>query len=565
MAKIASSLVSDSRRPQMFPVLTAAELRRIERFGRRHHYRDGEFVARNGAPSPGMCVVLSGKIALSQHDGLGRVSPIAEMETGEFAAELAELSGLPSPVDIRAEGDVEALIVPAEGMRSLVVAEANLGERIVRALILRRVYLIESQAAGPILIGPSTLPDMIRLQGFLTRNGQPHSVLDPEIDADAVQLIAYLSLDQADYPLVVCPDGTLLRNPSEQQLALCIGLLDETTERRVYDVAVVGAGPAGLSTAVYAASEGLSVVVVESHAFGGQAGASARIENYLGFPTGITGQALTARAFVQAQKFGAQFVLPVTVSRLDCSAGGQPMTLEMTDGWHVQAKAIVVASGARYRKLALANLEQFQNRGIWYWASPIEAKLCSNAEVIIVGGGNSAGQAAVFLSAHAAKVRILVRGSGLAETMSRYLAERIEAAPNVEVLARTEIVELIGSAQEGLRAVRCRHRPDGAETTLPVRHVFLFLGAEPATEWLKECGVDLDKTGFVCTGVDVVSPADGHRPSAHETSVPRVFAVGDVRANSVKRVGGAIGEGANVVAQLHGALEAMTAGLPGGS
>jgi len=311
MAKIASSLVSDSRRPQMFPVLTAAELRRIERFGRRYHYRDGEFVARNGAPSPGMCVVLSGKIALSQHDGLGRVSPIAEMETGEFAAELAELSGLPSPVDIRAEGDVEALIVPAEGMRSLVVAEANLGERIVRALILRRVYLIESQAAGPILIGPSTLPDMIRLQGFLTRNGQPHSVLDPEIDADAVQLIAYLSLDQADYPLVVCPDGTLLRNPSEHELALCIGLLDETTERRVYDVAVVGAGPAGLSTAVYAASEGLSVVVVESHAFGGQAGASARIENYLGFPTGITGQALTARAFVQAQKFGAQFVLPV--------------------------------------------------------------------------------------------------------------------------------------------------------------------------------------------------------------------------------------------------------------
>jgi thioredoxin reductase (NADPH) len=566
MAKIVSSLVSDSRRPQMFPVLTAAELRRIERFGRRHHYRDGEFLARNGAPSPGMSVVLSGRIAVSQHDGLGRMSPIVEMGTGEFAGELAELSGLPSPVDVRAEGDVEALIVPAEGMRSLVVAEADLGERIVRALILRRVYLIESKAAGPILIGPLTLPDMIRLQVFLTRNGQPHSILDPEIDPDAVQMIACLSPNQADYPLVVCPDGTLLRNPSEQQLALCIGLLDETTERRVYDVAIVGAGPAGLSTAVYAASEGLSVIVVESHAFGGQAGASARIENYLGFPTGITGQALTARAFVQAQKFGAQFVLPVTVSRLDCPGSGQPMTLEMTDGWHVQARAIVVASGARYRKLALANLEQFQNRGIWYWASPIEAKLCANAEAIIVGGGNSAGQAAVFLSAHAAKVRILVRGSGLAETMSRYLAERIEAAPNVEVLAGTEIVELIGSAQEGLRAVRCCHRPSGLETTLPVRHVFLFLGAEPTTEWLKECGVDLDNKGFVRTGADVVSPSDGHRPSAHETSMSRVFAVGDVRSNSVKRVGGAIGEGANVVAQLHGALEGMKVPVsPGGS
>lgn len=563
MAKIVSSLVPDSRRPQMFPVLTAAELRRIERFGRRQHYRDGEFLARNGAPSPGMSVVLSGRIAVSQHDGLGRLSPIVDMGPGEFAGELAELSGLPSPVDVRAESDVEALIVPAEGMRSLVVAEADLGERIVRALILRRVYLIESKAAGPILVGRLTLPDMIRLQVFLTRNGQPHSVLDPEIDPEAVQMIACLSPNPADFPLVVCPDGTLLRNPSEQQLARGIGLLDETAERRVYDVAIVGAGPAGLSTAVYAASEGLSVIVVESLAFGGQAGASARIENYLGFPTGITGQALTARAFVQAQKFGAQFVLPVTVSRLDCAGGGRPMTLEMTDGWHVQAKAVVVASGARYRRLALANLEQFHNRGIWYWASPIEAKLCSDAEVIIVGGGNSAGQAAVFLSAHAAKVRIVVRGSGLAETMSSYLAERIQAAQNVEVLAGTEIVELIGSAQEGLRAVRCRHRPDGAETTLPVRHVFLFLGAEPATEWLKECGVDLDKAGFVRTGADAQSPADGHKPSAHETSVPRVFAVGDVRSNSVKRVGGAIGEGANVVAQLHGALDAVK--VPGGS
>jgi thioredoxin reductase (NADPH) len=354
MAEVASSLVSDTRRPQMFPVLTAAELRRIERFGRRQHYRDGELLARNGAPSPGMCVVLSGRIAVLRHDGLGRVLPIAEMGPGEFAAELAELSGQPSPVDVRAEGDVEALIVPAESMRSLVVAEADLGERIVRALILRRVYLIETRAAGPILVGAQTLPDMIRLQGFLTRNSHPYSILDPDSDPDAVKVIARLQPDPADYPLVVCPDGTLLRNPSEQELALCIGLLDETTARRLYDVAIVGAGPAGLSTAVYAASEGLQVLVVESHAFGGQAGASARIENYLGFPTGITGQALTARAFVQAKKFGAQFVIPLTVSRLDCPGDRQPMTLEMTDGWRVQARAVVVASGARYRKAGTA-------------------------------------------------------------------------------------------------------------------------------------------------------------------------------------------------------------------
>ena len=564
MAELVSSPVAETRRPQMFPVLTAAELRRIERFGTRRRYRDGEFLVKAGQPGPGMCVVLSGKIVVLRHDGLGHISPIAELGQGEFAAELAELTGHPAPVDVRAEGDVEALVVPADGLRALMVAEAELGERMLRALILRRVYLIESKAAGPILVGALVLPDMIRLQGFLTRNGQPYNIVDPENDPDAAQMIERLSPDQTDYPLVVCPDGTVLRNPSEQELALCIGLLDETTARRVYDVAIVGAGPAGLSTAVYAASEGLSVLVVDTRAFGGQAGASARIENYLGFPTGISGQALTARAFVQAQKFGAQFVLPLTVSRLDCRAAGErPMALEMSDGWRVQARAVVVASGARYRKLALPNLEQFENRGVWYWASPIEARLCANAEVIIVGGGNSAGQAAAFLSAHAAKVWIVVRGRGLAETMSRYLIERIEAAPNVEVLAETEIVELRGSAREGLQGVRWRHRPSGAETTKPIRHVFLFLGAEPATEWLKDCGIDVDRSGFVRTGADVASPIGEHRPSAHETSVRGVFAVGDVRYGSVKRVGGAIGEGANVVAQLHGVLEAVPAASEG--
>jgi thioredoxin reductase (NADPH) len=550
--------VAETRRPQMFPVLTAAELRRIERFGARRRYRDGAFLAKAGEPSPGMCVVLSGKIVVLRHDGLGHISPIVEMGPGEFAAELAELSGHPAPVDVRAEGDVEALVVPADGLRALMVAEAELGERILRALILRRVYLIESKAAGPILVGALVLPNMIRLQGFLTRNGQPYSILDPETDPEALPMIERLSPDQTDYPLVVCPDGTVLRNPSEQELALCIGLLDETTARRVYDVAIVGAGPAGLSTAVYAASEGLSVLVVEGRAFGGQAGASARIENYLGFPTGISGQALTARAFVQAQKFGAQFVIPLTVSRLDCRGGGeQPMALEMSDGWRVQAKAVVIASGARYRKLALPNLEQFQNRGIWYWASPIEAKLCANAEVIIVGGGNSAGQAAVFLSAHVAKVWILVRGDGLAETMSRYLIDRIAAAPNIEVLAETEIVELIGSEQGGLQKVRWRHRPSGTETERPIRHVFLFLGATPATEWLKDCGIDVDRTGFIRTGPDVEAPCPNRPPSTHETNVQGVFAVGDVRYCSVKRVGAAIGEGANVVAEVHGLLQAL--------
>lgn len=552
--------VAEARRPQIYPVLTAAELKRIDHFGTRRPYRDGDFLARSGKDSPGMSVMLSGKIVILRHDGLGHISPIVEMGPGEFAAELAELSGQPAMVDVRAIGDVETLLIPPDGLRALMVAEAELGERIMRALILRRVYLIEANAAGPILVGELTLPDMIRLQGFLTRNGQPYSVIDPERDPDAAQMIARLSPDPEDYPLAVCPDGTVLRNPSEQELALCIGLLDQGDEQRIYDIAIVGAGPAGLSTAVYAASEGLQVLVVETRAFGGQAGASNRIENYLGFPTGITGQALTARAFVQAQKFGAQFVIPLSVARLDCSGGlERPMALEMDDGWRVQARTVVIASGARYRKLALPNLEQFQNRGIWYWASPIEAKLCANAEVIIVGGGNSAGQAAVFLAAHAAKVWILVRGAGLAETMSRYLIDRIEAAPNIEVLAETEIVELIGSEQDGLQRVRWRTKPGDDETVRPVRHVFLFLGASPATEWLTDCGIDVDRTGFIRTGTDVEAPCPDRPPTAHETNVQGVFAVGDVRYCSVKRVGAAIGEGANVVAEVHGLLERLNA------
>jgi thioredoxin reductase (NADPH) len=550
--------MEETRRHQMYPVLTAAELKRIERFGRKQHFRAGEFLARTGQDSPGMSVILSGRIAILGHDGLGHVSPIVEMGPGDFAAELAELSGQPAMVDVRAEEDVEALIVPHDRLRALMVAEAELGERIMRALILRRVRLLEVKGVGPILVGELTQPGMIRLQGFLTRNGQPHTVLDPENDPDAAKMIERLSPNPEDYPLVVCPDGTVLRNPSEQELSLCIGLLQESPEPPLYDIAIVGSGPAGLSTAVYATSEGLSVLVVETRAFGGQAGASARIENYLGFPTGISGQALTARAFVQAQKFGAQFVIPLEVSRLDCGGGlERPMTLEMTDGWKVQAKTVVIASGARYRKLSLPNLEHFLGRGLWYWASPIEAKLCANSEVVIVGGGNSAGQAAVFLAGHAAKVWILVRGPGLAETMSRYLIDRIASAPNVEVLTETEIVELVGSEQSGLRGVKWRHRPSGAETHRPIRNVFQFLGAEPATEWMKDCGIDVDRTGFIRTGADVEAPCPERPPLAYETNVQGVFAVGDVRYGSVKRVGAAIGEGANVVAQIHGVLEAM--------
>ncbi len=558
MADTVASLVANTRRPQMFPVLTAAELRRIERFGRRQHYRDGDLLAKNGAPSPGMGVVLNGKIAVLRHDGLGRMSPITELGPGEFAAELAELSGQPSPVDVRAEGDVDTLIVPADGVRALVVAEADLGVRIVRALILRRVYLIEAKAAGPILVGAQTLPNMIRLQGFLARNGQPYSIFDPRNDPDAVEVIAGLSPEQADYPLVVCPDGTLLRNPSERALALSIGLLDETTARRIYYVAVVGAGPAGLSTAVYAASEGLSALVVDTHAFGGQAGASAHRElsrfSHGHHRAGTdrsrfrSGQEIRRRVRYPAHGVAACLSWPWAahdpgdVGRLAragegrCGRFGRP--LSKADA--AQSRAV---PEPRHMVLGVADRGETlrERRGDHH-------------------RGRQLGRPGrVFLSAHAAKVQILVRGSGLAETMSLYLAERIAATPNVEVLTGTEIVELLGSAAEGLQGVRWHHRPSGAETLRPIRHVFLFLGAEPATEWLKDCGVDVDPRGFVRTGADVVSLTGEHRPSTHETSMAGVFAVGDVRYNSVKRVGGAIGEGANVVAQLHGALAAMNA------
>jgi thioredoxin reductase (NADPH) len=555
MVEAAVPSLADSRHGQIYPVLTDVQMKRLCRFGDIHRYRKDELLAESSRATPGMFVLLSGEVALSRRDGLGHVFPVSRMGAGEFVAELAELSGKPAMVDVRAMSDVEALLVPPDNLRKLMVAEAVLGEVIMRALILRRMHLLESGAGGPVLVGSRMLPEMIRLQGFLTRNGQPHTVLDPEIDADAAGVIERFAAHEGDFPLAVCPDGSVLRNPSDEDLARCIGLLDEKLAKAegIYDVVIAGAGPAGLATAVYAASEGLSVLVVDGAAFGGQAGASARIENYLGFPTGITGQALTARAFIQAQKFGADFVIPLKIAKLDCEGGpNRPLMLEMTDGWKVAARTIVVASGARYRRPAIPKLDHFEGRGVWYWASSIEAKFCLGSEVVLVGGGNSAGQAAVFLSANALKVWMLVRGKGLADSMSSYLVDRITQTPNIELLTETEIVELGGAHETGLDGVRWRHIPTGKETSLPIRHVFLFVGADPATEWLESCGVDVDKSGFIKTGADV----EGGKALPYETNLPRVFAVGDVRYGSVKRVGAGIGEGAAVVPQLHARLAA---------
>jgi thioredoxin reductase (NADPH) len=433
------------------------------------------------------------------------------------------------------------------------VAEADLGERIMRALILRRVNLIQAGAGGPVLIGPADSSGVVRLRGFLTRNGNPHHLLDPAADHDAAALIERYSPSPEDWPLVVTPDGTVLRNPSESELAHAMGMIRGVAKDKVYDVAIVGSGPAGLSTAVYAASEGLSVAVCDARSFGGQAGASARIENYLGFPTGISGIALTARAFNQAQKFGAEVMIPVEVKALDCSRADGAFVLKLDSGDDLRARSIVVASGARYRRPEIANLADFEGRGVWYWASPIEARLCAAQEVVLVGGGNSAGQAAVFLSGHARRVNMVIRGGGLGASMSRYLIERIEATPNIELVFNSEVVGLDGVQNASLERVRCRSRLSGEDNEMDIRNLFLFVGADPATNWLEGCGVMVDRGGFVVTGAQCKKAA-GDLASALETSVPGVFAVGDVRSGSVKRVGGAIGEGAQVVAALHGFL-----------
>ena len=416
----------------------------------------------------------------------------------------------------------------------------------MRALILRRVGLLETGAGGPIIVGRPDNGDVLRLEGFLRRNGHPRVRLNPETDAEAKALIERFHVDPGQLPIVLCPSGQLLRNPGESELARCIGLVGPIDPQRVYDVAVVGAGPAGLAAAVYAGSEGLSTLVLDCRAFGGQAGASARIENYLGFPTGITGMALMARAYNQAQKFGVEMAIPDEVKSLEPSLGPNgTFVLKLSNNERANARAVVVASGARYRRLDVANLEAFEASGVHYWASPVEAKLCAGQEVALVGAGNSAGQAVVFLASQARSVLMLVRGEGLEATMSRYLIDRIRSLPNVTVKTRSEVTALEGE-DGALEAIRWR-AANGAEHVSALRHLFCFIGADPNAGWLAGSGVALDLNGFVLTGRDA-GPGERH---LLETSRPGVFAVGDVRAGSTKRVSAAVGDGAQVVAAIH--------------
>lgn len=535
-------------RQQMYPQLADAEIARIAAYGSERTWRAGDYVVRTGDPANGMILVLEGRVRIVQRDGVGASAVVVEHGPGNFLADIGQLAGMPELVDGVAMEDVRAIVVRPPCLRALMVAEAALGEVIMQALMLRRAALIQ-RGRGPTLIGHGSEPAMLELQALLRRKHYPYSVLDIDADEDAASVLRKFDAGHADLPLVICPNGTILRCPDTMQVLSCLGLLPELDGTRIYDVAIIGAGPAGLAAAVYAASEGLRVIVLDALSPGGQAGASARIENYLGFPAGISGQALAANAFAQAQKFGAHIASPVEVAQLEC---GPVHRLRTRAGGTIQSHTVIIASGAAYRRPPIPNRMAFEGRGIYYWASPVEAKLCAKQEVVLVGGGNSAGQAAVFLGAHAAHVHIVIRGPGLEQSMSRYLIDRIAAQPNITVHAQTDVVDLTGDGR--LSSAVLRRRDTGQQEMMRIQHVFLFTGAEPNTSWLGSCRVGVDDKGFVLTGRHAGLPT-----STLETCVPGVFAIGDVRSGSTKRVATAVGEGAAVVAQIHGYLAATLA------
>ena len=533
-----------SREHQMFPVLDAAQVASARRFasGPERHFAPGESIYAIGEQGAPAYLVLEGSIDVVRRDGLAHEAAITTHHAGQLSGEVNQLAGRPAMAAGRAgsRGCIARPFDPAH-LRALMVGSADVGEIIMRALILRRVALIEEGGAGTILIGKPGTADLTRLQGFLTRSGFPNLVLDVETDAEGKALVERIGVAPEDLPLVVCSNGAMLKRPSDPEVAMCLGMTPALDPEKVYDVAIVGAGPAGLAAAVYAASEGLSVIVLDERAVGGQAGASARIENYLGFPTGISGQALAGRAWNQALKFGAEIAIPVQVQRLDCS--GPLLALQLAGERRVRARAVVAASGARYRRPDVSDLSAYEGAGISYWATPIEARLCAGEEIALIGGGNSAGQAVVFLAPQVRRLHLIARRD-LAQTMSRYLIDRIAALGNVEIHEGAEIASLQGNRTSGLTGATFRHRGDGSTRQKPLRHIFLFIGADPNADWLRGCA-QTDEKGFIVTGKGAL---------ALETNVPGVFAIGDVRAGSTKRVAAAVGEGAAVVAQIHAML-----------
>jgi thioredoxin reductase (NADPH) len=539
---------------QMFPALTTAQIDRIRPASKLRRVEPGEILFRPGDTEVPFFVVLSGSMEIVQPDLTGE-RLVTTHGAGEFTGELTMISGQRYLVLGRVTERGELLELSSEGLRSLIARDAELSEIIMRAFILRRLALITNHLGNVILMGSSHSAATLGLREFLGRNGHPYTYVDLDSDKTSQELLDRFAVKLEDVPIVICDTRSVLRNPTIQQLAECLGLNVSIDSTQVRDLIIVGAGPAGLGAAVYAASEGLDTLLIETEAPGGQAGSSSKIENYLGFPTGVSGQELASRAIHQAQKFGAKMMVAHSVVKLNCDR--RPYELFLDDGSMLSARAIVIATGAHYKKPAIADLKKFEVQGVYYGATYIESQLCGDEEVIVVGGGNSAGQAAVFLSQTARKVYMLVRSGGLAETMSRYLIQRISENSAIELHFNTELVSLDGHTQ--LERVGWIDKTTGQTSSHEIRHVFIMAGASPRTEWLRGC-VALDDKGFILTGRDVDGNSESRAwplaraPQMLETTLPGVFAVGDVRSGNVKRVASAVGEGAISVHLVHRAL-----------
>jgi thioredoxin reductase (NADPH) len=540
---------------QMFPRLTAAQIARLEAFGKRRRAEAGDILFDYAKIAPGVFVLISGRVDIVGQTS-GAETIVTVHEAGEFTGELNVLTGRPSLVRARMTTAGEVLQIERAELNRVVQTDPELSELFLRSFILRRAYLIANSPGDVVLVGSSHSADTLRLKLFLTRNGHPYTYMDVERDPGIQELLDHFQVQVSEIPVLICRGKSVLRHPTNADAAKCLGFNAEIDVSAVYDVIVVGAGPSGLAAAVYAASEGLNALVLESNAPGGQAGSSSRIENYLGFPTGVSGQELAGRAFIQAQKFGAHVAIARSAAALKCTR--RPFAIELSDGGFVSGNAVVIATGAEYRKLPLVNLAKFEGIGIYYGATQMEAQLCQGQVIAIVGGGNSAGQAAVFLSGFAEHVNVVVRGPGLNDTMSRYLISRIEDSPNITLHTHTEIDSLEGD--ERLERVNWRCTISGERFTCNTQHLFLMTGATPNTAWLDGC-VTLDEKRFVKTGSDLTSDELAsakwplrRQPYLLETSMPHVFAVGDVRSGSVKRVASSVGEGSIAIQMVHKAL-----------
>ena len=547
--------LTNSRIEKIFPKLTPAQIGRIAAHGRTRSVQPGDVLIEQGDTSVPFFVVITGEVEIVRPFGTNETL-ITIHGDREFTGEVNMLSGRRSLVRVRASKPGEVIELDHKDLLGLVQTDSELSDILMRAFILRRVELIAAGVGDLILIGSVHSAGTLRIKEFLMRNGHPYSYIDLEQDPDVQNLLDSFQIVASDVPVLICRGQVVLRNPGNQEIADCLGFNESIDQAQVRDLVVVGAGPTGLAAAVYGASEGLDVVVLETSSPGGQAGSSSKIENYLGFPTGISGQDLAGRAYIQAQKFGAK-VLIARATRIVCDH--RPYIVEVENGNRIQARTVLIATGAQYRKLPLKNLSQFEGAGVYYGATFVERQLCGGDEIIVVGGGNSAGQAAVFLAQTTKRVHILVRSSGLAASMSRYLIRRIEESPNVIVQPHTEIVALEGNHH--LESVRWRNSETGQTEENKIRHVFVMTGADPNTGWLNGCIV-LDEKGFINTGPDLSSEnlsAAGwslkRQPYLLETSLPGIFAAGDVRGGSIKRVASAVGEGSTAISFVHKVIQ----------